>query len=49
MKDVYIADDVIVGANAVVTKSIINENVTVVGIPAEVNSHNGFKERDKPI
>jgi serine O-acetyltransferase len=32
--DVFVAKGVRIGANAVVTKSIYQENITVVGIPA---------------
>lgn len=34
--DIEIADDVIIGANAVVNKSILQKGSTVVGIPAKV-------------
>lgn len=44
---VEIADDVIVGANAVVNKSIITPNVVVGGIPAKVISNKGFRNRKK--
>lgn len=39
--DVFIADNVAVGANAVVTKSITTSGVTVGGVPAKVISQNG--------
>lgn len=39
--DVTIADGVAIGANAVVTKDILTPNVSVVGIPAKIISHNG--------
>lgn len=32
--DVVIADNIIIGANAVVTKSFLEEGITIVGIPA---------------
>ncbi|MBQ8057951.1 MAG: serine acetyltransferase [Ruminococcus sp.] len=33
--DIEIADDVVIGANAVVTKSITEKGITVAGIPAK--------------
>lgn len=45
MIGVKIADHCIVGANAVVTKDIAEENVVVGGIPAKIISSNGFKDR----
>lgn len=43
---VQIADNVIIGANAVVTKDIIEENTVWGGIPATKISNNGFLERE---
>ena len=34
--DIYIADHVKIGANAVVTKSCYEEGATLVGIPAQI-------------
>jgi serine O-acetyltransferase len=45
MRDTYIADDVIIGANAVVTKDVITPNIVVGGIPACKISDNGYKGR----
>lgn len=42
MIGVHIDDDVIIGANAVVTKSILEKNVVVAGVPAKIISHDGF-------
>ena len=42
--DTYLADDVVVGANSVVTKSVYEENVTVSGNPAQIVSHKGRLE-----
>ena len=47
MLDVHIADDVIVGAKAVVTKSIDKPNVVVAGVSAKIISGNGFKNRKR--
>ena len=33
---IYVADNVIVGANSVLTKSILEEGVVVAGVPAKV-------------
>jgi serine O-acetyltransferase len=44
---VRIADYVAVGANAVVTKSIEEENIAVAGVPAKKVSSNGAKEWNK--
>ena len=49
MKNVYIADGVIIGANAVVTKSVLEPDVVVAGIPAKIISKNGFLSRTTPI
>jgi len=46
MRDTYIADDVIVGANAVVTKNVMTPNIVVGGIPAHIISEKGFRNRD---
>lgn len=47
LSDVFIASDVIIGANAVVTKSIQEQNIVVAGIPAKKLSDRGFKNRIK--
>lgn len=39
--DVYIAKNVAVGANAVVTKSIFEEDIAIAGMPAKKVSENG--------
>lgn len=39
--DVLVANDVAIGANSVVTKSIMTSNVTVGGVPAKIISQNG--------
>ena len=39
--DTYIADNVVIGANSVVTKSVYEENVTVAGNPARVVGYRG--------
>lgn len=49
MKNVHIADDVIIGANAVVTKDILEPDVVVGGIPAKIISHNGYASRTERI
>lgn len=42
---VCLPDDVIVGANAVVTKSVETPNVVVAGVPAKKISDNGYRNR----
>ena len=39
--DIYVADDVAVGANAVVNKNCMEQSVTVAGVPAKIISRNG--------
>lgn len=39
--DTYIADNVVIGANSVVSHSVEEENVTVAGNPAKIVSHKG--------
>ena len=39
--DTYIADNVVIGANSVVSKSVYEENVTVAENPARIVSHKG--------
>ena len=46
IRNVKIADDVIIGANAVVTKDIIEDDVVFAGIPAKKISDNGYKNRE---
>ena len=41
---VVIADNVVIGANAVVTKSILESGITVAGIPAKKISDTGSEE-----
>lgn len=43
---VHLADDIIVGANAVVTKSFTEQNIVLGGIPARKISENGFRDRE---
>lgn len=45
--DVHIADNVVIGANSVVSRSIEEENVTVAGNPAKIVSHKGRIEMEK--
>lgn len=49
MKGVFISRLSIVGANAVVTKDIKEENVVVAGVMAKIISKEGFKERKRAI
>ena len=42
MGNVSVADNVIVGANSVVNQSILEENVSVAGVPAKVVSTRGM-------
>lgn len=49
MKNVHIADDVIIGANAVVTKDVLEPDVVIGGIPAKIISHNGYASRTERI
>ncbi len=41
--DVHIARDVAIGANAVVTRDVAQENVAVAGSPARIVSQNGWR------
>ena len=45
--DIHIADNVVIGANSVVTRSVEEENVTVSGNPAKIVSHKGRVEMEK--
>lgn len=45
----WLADNVIVGANSVVTKSVYEENVTVAGNPAQIVSHRGRIDMDERL
>lgn len=45
LMNVHIANDIIVAANAVVTKDFERENIVIGGIPASVISENGFRNR----
>ncbi len=49
MRNVRISSFAIIGANAVVTKSILEDNSVVVGVPATVISYNGMKNRKRPV
>ena len=44
---VHIADYVAIGANAVVNKDCLEENVAIAGVPAKIISQNGAKEWNK--
>ena len=44
---VYIAKNVAIGANAVVTKDVLEENIAVAGVPAKKISDNGRLEWNK--
>jgi serine O-acetyltransferase len=46
LSGVHIPDDVIIGANAVVSKDVTEENIVVGGIPAMKLSNNGYKNRE---
>ena len=39
--DIEIADDIVIGANAVVTKSFLEPGITIAGVPARKISNNG--------
>lgn len=45
--DTYIANNVVIGANSVVSKSVFEENVTVAGNPAQIVSHRGRLDMGK--
>lgn len=45
--DIHIADNVVIGANSVVTRSVEEENVTVAGNPAKIVSHKGRQEMER--
>ena len=47
--DVTIADGVAIGANAVVNKSVTEENIAVAGVPAKKISNNGRAEWNKKV
>ncbi len=47
--DTEIADGVAIGANAVVTKSILVNDVAVAGAPARIISQNGKKAWNRPV
>ena len=47
LKNLTIEDDVIIGANSVVTKSIIEKNSVWAGIPAHKISDKGYKDRNE--
>lgn len=38
--DVVIGDNIAIGANAVVTKSFVDNGITLAGVPAKIISHN---------
>lgn len=44
---VKVADHVAIGANAVVNKDVLENNVAVAGVPAKIISQNGTKEWNK--
>ena len=41
--DILIADEIAVGANAVVTKSFEDPGVSIAGVPAKIINHNGVQ------
>lgn len=45
--NIHIADNVVIGANSVVSRSVEEENVTVAGNPAKIVSHKGRVEMEK--
>lgn len=47
--DVTIADGVAIGANAVVNKSVTEENIAVAGVSAKKISNNGRAEWNKKV
>lgn len=42
-RDILIADEIAVGANAVVTKSFEDPGVSIAGVPAKIINHNGVQ------
>jgi len=44
---VYIANNVAIGANALVNKSVEEENIAIAGVPAKKISNNGRLEWNK--
>jgi serine O-acetyltransferase len=44
---VYVADNVAIGANAVVNKDVMETNIAVAGVPAKKISNNGRNEWNK--
>ena len=40
--DIEIVDDVVIGANAVVNKSVLTPGAVVVGVPARIVKENGI-------
>lgn len=49
MKDVHISSHCIIGANAVLTKNIDEEDSFMAGVPAKLLSKEGFGHRNRPI
>lgn len=47
--DISIADNVVVGANSVVNRSVYEDNVTVAGNPARIVSHKGRIDMEKKL
>ena len=47
LRNVRIADDVIVAANAVVNKDVLEDNIVVGGIPAKKISDHGYRGREE--
>lgn len=45
--NVQLADNIAIGANAVVNKSFLEKNIAIAGIPAKKISNNGSKEWNK--
>ena len=49
MIGVHLAENIIVGANAVVTKSVNEPNIVLAGIPARKISEKGMKSGRKKV
>ena len=46
---IVIADNIAIGANAVVNKSFLEPNVSIAGVPAKVVNHEGVKDIIKSV
>lgn len=47
MRNVKLGSDQIIGANAVVTRDFIEDNIVIAGVPANKISDNGYKGRNE--